>query len=113
VGSAFSHLVVHVRDLRRTRHFYEDLLGLAVVPDGGGLLLGGDGFQIAIEERPAHDVGAAGVEIVVRVPDLDEAFERLRDAGIDVTAPVEQPSGGRRCWLHDPDGYRLSINTLS
>ncbi len=107
----FSHLFVHVRDIRRARRFYVDLLGLDVLLESDGYLrLGGDdGFHIGIEERGARDVGAPGIEIVVRVPDVDLAFERLREAGIALTAPVDQPWGARHAWLHDPDGYRLSI----
>ncbi len=114
---AFSHLVVHVRDLRRARRFYEGLLGLEVVGEDATRLRldGGDGAHIEIEERPGHgqDVGAAGIEIVLRVPDVDVAFAQLRAAGIELTAPTDQRSGGRHAWLHDPDGYRLSIYSPS
>ncbi len=114
---AFSHLVVHVRDLRRARRFYEGLLGPAGVGEDATRLRldGGDGAHIEIEERPGHgqDVGAAGIEIVLRVPDVDVAFAQLRAAGIELTAPTDQRSGGRHAWLHDPDGYRLSIYSPS
>jgi catechol 2,3-dioxygenase-like lactoylglutathione lyase family enzyme len=109
--AVLSHLFVHVRDLERARRFYVDYLGLAVLADSGGYLRlgGGDGFHMGLEERPAGSVGAVGIEIVVRVTDVDAMAARLRAAGIDITEPADQPWGARHAWLHDPDGYRLSI----
>jgi catechol 2,3-dioxygenase-like lactoylglutathione lyase family enzyme len=109
-GAAFHHLSIHVSDLRRTRRFYERL-GMEVLADEPGHLRlgGGDGFAIGVEERTPRDVGAPGLEIVIRVPDVDRLATTLRDEGVAVTAPSDQPSGGRHAWLHDPDGYRLSI----
>ena len=111
--AALSHLFVHVRDLERARRFYVDYVGLEVLQEGGGYLrLGGSGgFDMGIEERPESSVGAVGVEIVIRVPDVDAAAARLRAAGIDVTEPADQPWGARHAWLHDPDGYRLALYT--
>jgi catechol 2,3-dioxygenase-like lactoylglutathione lyase family enzyme len=108
-----SHLFVHVVALERSRRFYVDLLGLEILAEEPGYLrLGGrDGFEMGVEERPAGDVGATGIEIVVRVPDVDAAATRLRAAGVPVTAPADQAWGVRHAWLHDPDGYRLSICT--
>lgn len=110
-GSSFSHCFVHVRDIGRTRAFYVEHLGLEVLHDGGGYLRlgGGGGFHVGVEERSADEIGAPGVELEIRVADVDAVVERLRAARIAVTAPVDQPWGARHAWLHDPDGYRLSI----
>ena len=108
--AAFDHVSIHVSDLRRTRRFYERL-GMEILADEPGFLRigGGDGFAIGVEERSPRDVGAPGLEIVIRVPDVDGLASSLRDEGVAVTAPSDQPSGARHAWLHDPDGYRLSI----
>jgi len=108
---SLSHLSVHVRDLARTRRFYVELLGLEVLSEAPSYLRigGGDGFRIGLEERPARDVGAMGIELVLRVADVDAMAARLRAAGVPVTAPADQASGSRQAWFHDPDGYRLSV----
>lgn len=108
---SFGHLFVHVQDLRRTRDFYVDVLGLDVLVDEIGYLRIGSpgGFHIGFEERGAAEVGAPGIEIDLISSDVDAMVERLRDAGIETTTPSDQPWGARHCWLHDPDGYRLSI----
>jgi catechol 2,3-dioxygenase-like lactoylglutathione lyase family enzyme len=108
---SFSHLSIHVRDLERTRRFYVELLGLEILSEVPGYLRigGGDGFHIGLEERPPRDVGAPGIELVLRVADVDATAARLRAAGVPVTAPSDQAWGARHAWLHDPDGYRLSV----
>jgi len=110
--TSYSHLFVHVRDLERTRRFYADLLGLAVLMEHPGYLrLGGaEGFHIGFEVRDDGEVGAAGVEIVIRVDDVDAAHRRLTGSGVVFqTAPEDQEWGARHAWLTDPDGYRLSL----
>ena len=110
--TTLSHLFVHVTSLDATRHFYVELLGLEALMDVEGYLRvgGGGGFHIGFEEREWADVGAPGVEMVVRVDDVDEAYRRLREEGVQVGLPPEdQEWGARNAWLYDPDGYRLSI----
>lgn len=106
-----SHLFMHVSHLDRARQFYVERLGLEVLAEEPGYLRvgGGDGFSIGLEERPEVEIGAPGIELEVRVPDVDALATDLRAAGIAVTEPTDQPWGARHAWLHDPDGYRLSI----
>lgn len=107
----FHHLFIHVHDLKRTRRFYVDLLGMDLLAEENGYLKvgGDDGFAIGVEQRPGSEVGASGVEIVIQVDDVDGLAADLRQAGIDITAPADQSWGARHAWFHDPDGYRLSI----
>ena len=107
----FSHLFLHVRDLAHTRDFYVGRLGLEALAEEAAYLRlgGGDGFSIGVEERTAAEIGAPGIELEVRVDDVDSLAAELRAAGIAVTEPTDQPWGARHAWLHDPDGYRLSI----
>ena len=106
-----SHLFVHVTSLEATRHFYVDFLGLELLREEEGYLRvgGGDGFHIGFEERDWADVGAPGIEISIRVDDVDEVYRRLRAEHLDVGRPDDQEWGARTAWLRDPDGYRLSI----
>jgi catechol 2,3-dioxygenase-like lactoylglutathione lyase family enzyme len=111
--TSYSHLFVHVGDLARTREFYVDRLGLEVLMEHHGYLRvgGGGGFHIGFEEREPALVGAAGIEIVVQVDDVDLAWGALRDSGIELDGePQDQEWGARHAWLRDPDGYRLSLS---
>jgi catechol 2,3-dioxygenase-like lactoylglutathione lyase family enzyme len=110
---SFHHLFIHVQDLERTRRFYVDLLGMGLISEANGHLRIGeaDGFTVEVEQRPGSDIGASGIEIVIEVDDVDRLAADLRTAGVDITAPADQSWGARHAWLHDPDGYRLSIYT--
>lgn len=106
-----SHLFVHVTDLAAARRFYVDQLGLDVLMEEPGYLRVGnaDGWHMGLEQVP-EQVGSRGIEIVVRVADVDDAYRRLTDAGVLFdTAPQDMEWGARHAWLRDPSGYRLSI----
>jgi len=110
--TALSHLFVHVSDLNRARRFYVQLLGLSVLMEEEGYLRvgGAGGFHMGLEERDEAEIGAAGIEIVVNVPDVDAAYQTLSAAGVAFDSPpADMPWGARHAWLTDPDGYRLSI----
>ena len=104
-----------VRDVAATRRFYVDLLGLEVLlesPHATYLRVGGgDGFTIGFEaDRVLPDELDEGIEIVIRVADVDSTWARLRDAGVPVgDPPADQEWGDRHAWLRDPSGHRLSI----
>jgi catechol 2,3-dioxygenase-like lactoylglutathione lyase family enzyme len=111
VVTTLSHLFMHVSSLERSRRFYVDLLGLSVLLEEPGYLRvgGADGFHIGLEERGPGQVGAAGIEIVIRVDDVDTTYARLAEQVPFESGPADQPWGARHVWLHDPDGYRLSL----
>jgi catechol 2,3-dioxygenase-like lactoylglutathione lyase family enzyme len=118
VGSSFSHLFVTVRDLGATYRFYVEQLGLEVLmggPDEGYLRLGGGGgFHIGFEAHPEMAAPPSGMELVIRVDDVDATYERLAGEGIAFDGPPrDQEWGARHAWLRDPSGYRLSIYSPS
>ena len=111
---ALSHLYVEVRDLAAAYHFYVELLGLEALvggPDSGYLRVGGrDGFHVGIEENLGLGEVDAGIEIVIRVEDVDATWARLGEAGVATgLPPADQEWGMRHAWLRDPSGHRLSI----
>jgi predicted enzyme related to lactoylglutathione lyase len=118
MAAVLSHLFVHVTSFERTKAFYVDALGLDLLDgngeDGSGYMRvgGADGFSIGMEERPPSQVGSAGIEIVVRVDDVDVTCRDLAEAGYKIgSPPADQDWGVRHAWLLDPDGYRISISS--
>ena len=109
-----SHLFVSVRDLHATHRFYVEQLGLGVLvggPDRTYMRLGGGGgFHIGFEVIPAAANPTDGIEIVIRVEDVDAVHARLSAAGVAFDAPpADQVWGARHVWLRDPTGYRVSL----
>lgn len=112
---SLSHLFAHVRDLDAMRRFWTEIIGLELQADEGPYLRvgGGDGFGIGFEELPREQAGPEGFEIVVHVPNVDAAYERMRALGVAFDAPpADMPWGARSAWLRDPDGRRVSIYSM-
>jgi catechol 2,3-dioxygenase-like lactoylglutathione lyase family enzyme len=109
MSPSFDHLFILVRDLERSLAFYERL-GFMVERWGDGYARISDetGWYLGVEE--GSNVGAPGVELVVRVDDVDRCFHELIAGGVAFEGtPEDQPWGARHVWLTDPDGYRLSL----
>ena len=101
-------------DLGRSRHFYRDVLGLAIYrefgspTDPGVVFFLGPGFL----EVSGHADGAAGrpVMIWLRVRDVNAGHERLAAAGVRILrAPVTGPWGLAEMWIEDPDGVQVVL----
>jgi lactoylglutathione lyase len=113
-----------VRELPRSVAFYRDVLGFSLLEEEEHIALlelAGGRVYLFTESPPTEDkpsvwlvpqeAPARGSVIVVfRVDDCVAAYEEIRASGATfLTPPVEPPWGGRRCFLHDPDGYLLEI----
>jgi catechol 2,3-dioxygenase-like lactoylglutathione lyase family enzyme len=105
-----SHLYVTVGDLGVARAFWTDLIGLEVLIDEGEYLRLGGAGGCSMGMELAEEGDAPELEVVVRVPDVDAAYERLLAAGVECGGPPEEmPWGARHIWRRDPDGHLISI----
>lgn len=109
-----------VRDVGRSTNWYRDKLGFDVVqqePEIALLRIDSGFIYLFAESEPTEDKPSVhltpqpgGVILVLTVEDCREAYEELRDRGVDfLTPPKEPPWGGRRCFAHDPDGYLIEV----
>jgi uncharacterized glyoxalase superfamily protein PhnB len=73
-----------------------------------GTVAVGDG-RVDITAGPAvaqeRDNGQ-GLLLIVGVTDVDAQYRRIRDAGVDIAAPKDEPYGPCSCHVSDPWGYR-------
>jgi lactoylglutathione lyase len=109
--------ILSTPDLSRSLRFYRDLLGGTVTyrfpPDGEpgyvGVRLGRSHLGIGQQDGPGTLVNDR-ITLWVYAENCDAAFERLRDAGVEVvTEPTDQPWGERMCVVADPDGNRVIV----
>lgn len=102
-------LTVFVSDQDRARDFYVDVLGMEVKLDQSM----GDyrWLEVRTKEGPSLTLhkpfpgatagGSTG--IIVTCEDIDAECARLKDAGVEVSGPKDEP-WGREAVLRDPDG---------
>ena len=109
-----SRILLRPADLGQSRHFYRDVLGLAVYrefgapADPGVVFFLGPGFL----EVSGHSAGADGnaVMIWLQVRDVAAEHERLATAGVRILQePVAEPWGLTEMWIEDPDGVRIVL----
>ena len=121
------HLGIMVRDLEKSREFYEDLLGFKPVktvddPGSGGKMvyldLGGNMIELiwypdAVNESRAIEpkVGIHHIHIFVESSDsIHEIFDRLEKKGVTIIEkPTQAIRGGTRAAVYDPDGVYVGF----
>ncbi len=109
-----SRILLHPVDLARSRHFYRDVLGLAVYREFGSLadpsvvfFLGGGLLEIS---GPAASPPGRAVQIWLQVRDVHAEHDRLTGAGVRVRRePAVEPWGLTEMWIEDPDGVGIVL----
>lgn len=122
ITSALDHIVLTVSDLARARHFYGEVLGLALHDDpdylGGSLYFMVGDVQVYLVRHAATPPGDRFSELRVgldhlafRAPDeaaLDALAARLIAAGVPTNGvEVYAPGGKRYIAFRDPDNIQL------
>lgn len=119
-----------VSDISRSRGFYLDVLGFAVMwerPEEGFVYLGREGAELMLDE--ITDKSAArgfligqleppfgrGINLQIAVSDVDSLYDQVKKANGRITLALEekwyrardQLLGNRQFIVADPDGYLL------
>ena len=104
---------LHSEDLRATRHFYCDVLGLSLVRDQGSCLV----FQVTESafigfcEHITSINTDRSVILTLVTDEVDEWYKGLQEKGINV---ISEPKHNSKFsiyhfFFHDPDGYWIEI----
>jgi len=84
---------------------------LESVADGRSLT----GFNLSRFQGDAASYGSGGTHctLFVKVDDVEDAYARVVDCGIEIDAPLaEQPWGGRTFSIFDLNGFHLTLYEL-
>ena len=109
-----SRVLLRPVNLRESRRFYRDVLGLAVyrefgpADDPGVVFFLGQGLL----EVSGHGPGPSGTPVMIwlQVRDVRAEHSRLVAAGVQVLRePVAEPWGLTEMWIEDPDGVRIVL----
>jgi catechol 2,3-dioxygenase-like lactoylglutathione lyase family enzyme len=116
----FVNPIPFVRDIARSKAFYETRMGLRVIEDFGSFVLFETGF--AIHEGPALErtvwretsatqapYGRANLLLYFEHEDVDAAFSAIAPH-VTLIHPVEQQAWGQRVFrFYDPDGHAVEV----
>ena len=121
------HMVIMVRDIRRSCAFYTDILGLKVsdwIDDQMVFLRAGeDHHDLALSQLPADEANRnelprydrPGLEhfsyLVDSIEEMERAAAFLQSRGIEIVRGIGKHGPGENCFLvfKDPDGNNVEI----
>lgn len=109
-----------VDDVAATARFYRDVIGLPVTVEidwFASVNVGVPGYEISFIRRGHESVPegfraqeAAGLALGLMVEDAKAEEARLREAGVEIVAPlVDEPYGQRHFYVQDNNGVLLDI----
>jgi glyoxylase I family protein len=122
------HVAVICSDYARSKRFYTEVLGLAVIDENWRAERGSWKLDLAIPgggqielfsfpeppARPSTPEAAGLRHLAFAVEDLDGMVELLEDAGVEVEDVREDPfTGARFTFFKDPDGLPLELYEVS
>ncbi len=102
-----------VTDLKRSRLFYEDVLGLKPTSEmGGGNWIEYDlgAATFAIGSYPDWKPSEHGTLVAFEVDDLDAEMARLKSRGVTIVMDTMDTPVCRCAMISDPDGNRIMIH---
>lgn len=107
---------LYTRDLATTACFYENVLGLPLAVDQGDCRIyqaSQDGF-LGFCQRAEAPGQPAGIIVTIVTADVDAWYRDLADQGVAFTKPpAYNPRYGiYHCFLHDPNGYLVEIQSF-
>jgi catechol 2,3-dioxygenase-like lactoylglutathione lyase family enzyme len=109
------HLLLTVKDLSRSLHFYRDVLGMQVDYSSANFaMLRAGNFGVALSTHPwdfekKGEPKGIGMIPHFTTPNMDEFAARLKQNGVPwLRAPVRE-SFGIEAFIMDPDGYQLAV----
>jgi catechol 2,3-dioxygenase-like lactoylglutathione lyase family enzyme len=104
---------LYTRNLSKTAHFYEDIVGLPLILDQGNCRiyrLSGDGY-LGFCQRADAPQPPSGVMFTIVTPQVDQWYQHLQAQGVVFeTPPTLNPTYNiYHCILRDPNGYLIEI----
>jgi catechol 2,3-dioxygenase-like lactoylglutathione lyase family enzyme len=110
---SIAFLTYAVSDIKRSRHFYEQILGLRLTFQGGDdwfeYDIGDTTFAISNADTE-HPVPVRGAVLAFEVTDLDAEVSRLQSLGVPIRGGITETGVCRFATVFDPDGSEVILH---
>lgn len=112
------HVALVVRDLKKVRPFYEDVLGFPISPNRPAFDFDGIWYDLGDTElhlivpREEKEHGSKDGHFAIRVRDMPRMLERLERFGIHYRSDPDSITGWHQVFIHDPEGNLIELNAL-
>ncbi|WP_066301729.1 VOC family protein [Bacillus sp. FJAT-29937] len=116
------YVILYVENLEKTRHFYENLLGLELRNEFGTYIEFNTGSTVLSfnTREGGREVTSLPIPNGIRqeqtfelgfvTEDVEEVIENLREEGVPILMElVEKPWGQKVAYVADPDGHYIEI----
>lgn len=106
-------IIIHVRDMQQSVHFYQDLLRLSAESVGENWSEFDVGtVKIALHPQVEGHSGHANCipQLCIQVDDLEATCHTLKAGGVAVIGPTLLEGVGVLATCSDPDGISLSLS---
>ncbi len=114
----YKHTLLLVSDLKRSKQFYQDLLGLKVIHDfkhhvtfeGGIALHDADHYQQTTGKSVVLNLSDHRAGVYFETTDIIADYDRLDKAGVPFQSPIElQPWNQQMFRCFDPDNHLIEV----
>jgi predicted enzyme related to lactoylglutathione lyase len=106
-------VVYPVANVKISRSFYEDVLGLAVTANWNDQWVEydiGEGTLAIMAADEKHKAGAQGAFVGLEVIDLDAAVAHLKEKSVKIAEGPYDSTACRGCVILDPDGNEIILH---
>ena len=105
---------MYVRDIKESKRFYEDALGMKVKfasPDGQWIEFDLGETSFAILQRPAKkgELKPEKTRTMFEVKNMEAAKERLDEKGVKIIGDIRIEDYGKLLTFEDPNGHWLEL----
>jgi lactoylglutathione lyase len=111
----FDHIALHVKDVSASVQFYQNILGLELLPrpkfdfEGAWFLVGDREIHLIGNRIEKPLSGSRSNHFALQVHDLSDWEIWLQHQKYPYRPPKARPDGVRQIFLEDPDGYTIEL----
>jgi catechol 2,3-dioxygenase-like lactoylglutathione lyase family enzyme len=117
--NVFYNTIVFVKDIKKSRQFYEEILGLKVVNDFNSIVFFENHFVIHDKKIITRTIFGQEQEfgnktknilIYVETDDLENSYKTILMHNVSIIHPIKTQEWGQKVFrFFDPDGYIIEI----